>query len=55
VVTDAELAAVTDFELASRFVVRESAADAAANDDVRAKTPLVDAAKKGTAPFLRSA
>jgi hypothetical protein len=53
VLTDAELAGVTHFELASRFVVRESAADSAANDDVRAKTPLVDAGGERPVRLMR--
>jgi hypothetical protein len=38
----AELASFTHYELASRFVVRESRADFDANDAVRARTPLID-------------
>ncbi len=45
----AELASFTHYELASRFVVRESSADFDANDAVRARTPLIDAG--GAAPI----
>jgi hypothetical protein len=38
----AELAAVTHYELACRFIARESPADFAANDAVRKKTPLIE-------------
>ena len=45
----AELAGFTHYELASRFVIRESRADFDANDAVRARTPLIDAG--GAAPI----
>jgi hypothetical protein len=47
--TPAELTLVTHYELVCRALVRESAADFAANDAVRARTPLVDAG--GEAPI----
>jgi hypothetical protein len=43
-----ELASFTHYEVASRFVLRESKADFDANDAVRASTPLIDAG--GAAP-----